>query len=374
LTSGRHSREIAFVLARWALLLLLSCGCQKEPEAAPRPRASAPVPSAGPSPGTAAVASVVQAVRERELRLGAPGWQLQPLAFGKNLFVRLAGDRVEAYSIPSGSLLFESPVEDARGAVEIAGGSVVVVARMLALRIDPGAKQPVRLPPVPFLPGTVLVPDRKDSTGLWSVHTASRVLARNVLDISGKRSLEGVVTLADYDGGPVTAMRDGTLIYRASDGVCRSLPGGRAQPLKTDFVPWRLLPGRRVDQAWAVAADGEVELWQIGERIRVVHHYALEPAPYDAAASSDYFAAVVVREGGGTPRRFQLIVLSEESGELVLRQDLETKEPPDTEQWAEVAGRDLHVALADDAPFIAVGGPGGVRVTKVSDGSTILAR
>ena len=128
-----------------------------------------------------AVASLVASVRSRELRLAAPGWQLQSHVFGKNLYVRLTRDGAEAYSMPAGALMFEWPLVEGRGVVEVAGGSVVVVAKSEAYRVDAGAKEPVRLPPIPFLPGTVLVPDRKDSSGLWSIHSVGRVLARHVL-------------------------------------------------------------------------------------------------------------------------------------------------------------------------------------------------
>lgn len=319
------------------------------------------------------MASLVASVRSRELRMAAPGFQLQPLAFGKNLFVRLAGNHFEAYSMPSGVLSFEYPVEDPLGTVEIAGGSVVVVSSAASYRIDPAAKEPVRLPAIPFLPGTVLVPDRKDSGSLWSVHTAGRVLARQVLDITGKRRIDGVFTLADYDGGPVTAMRDGALVYRAEGGVRRALPGGVARALKSELVPWRLLPGRRVDQVWAVADDGRVELWQIADRIGVQTRASLGAPPFDVASNSDYLAGIVVEEGTGAPRRFRLVVLSEK-GDAVMREELPMEPPAEGERWAAIEGRNRHVALADTEPLVAVGGPGGVRVLRIPGGATVLTR
>jgi hypothetical protein len=364
-------REIARVRASVVVLLVLAAACQRA-AVSERPDAA---PGAAPReafPGAHAVASVVASVRSRELRLGAPAWQLQPLAFGRGLLVRLMADRVEAIAVPNGERLFEHPLDDPRGAVEIAGGSVVVVAAGEALRIDPGSKEPVRLPPVPFLPGTVLVPDRKDSQSLWSVHSAGRVLARQSLSISGKRAL-GVVPLLEYDGGPVTATRDGALLYRGEGGVRRSLSGGRPVRLNSKLVPWRLLPGRRVDQAWAVAEDGAVELWQIGERILVLSRFALGAAPFDVVASSQYFAAVVVEEGSGGPRRFRLVVFSEKGNE-VLKEDLGTDSPAEGERWTALSGRDRHVALGDPEPLVAVGGPGSVRVLALPGGGPVFAR
>jgi hypothetical protein len=168
-------------------------------------------------------------------------------------------------------------------------------------------------------------------------------------------------------------MRDGVLLYRAADGVRRAVPGGRAHPLKTDLVPWRLLPGRRVDQAWAVGDDGRLELWQVGERIAVLARASLGAAPFDVAASSEHLAAVIVEEGGGRPRRFRLVVLSEK-GEEVMRQDLPTDAPTEDERWAARAGQDRHVALSDTEPLVAVGGPGGVSVRRIPDGAAVLDR
>jgi hypothetical protein len=353
------------------LLAFLGLGCERE--GVSERRDAAMFAPSGPSRRERAVASVVASVRGRELRIGAPEWQLQPLAFGRGLLVRLAADRVEAYAMPAGERLFEHPLEAPRGTVEIAGGSVVVVAGDQSLRVDPGAREPVRLPAVPFLPGTVLVPDRRDSSGLWSVHVAGRVLARHVLAISDRRTVQGVVPLTDYDGGPVAAMRDGALVYRAKNGVRRALPGGRAHPLKCDIVPWRLLAGRRVDQVWAIAANGDVELWQIADRIVVVARHTLGAAPFDVAANSEYLAAVVVEEGTGAPRRFRLVLLSEK-GEAVLRHDLGGDPPVEGERWAALAGQDRHVALAETEALVAVGGPGGFRVLSIPGGETVLSR
>ena len=359
------------VLRVLLVLALVAFGCERD--AVERRDAGPSSPPSAPLPGARVAASVVASVRARELRLGAPEWQLQPLAFGRHLFVRLAEGGVEAYSLPKAELLFAYPLDEPRGTVEIAGGSVVVVASRASVRIDPGAKVPVRLPAVPFLPGTVLIPDRKDSSGLWSVHSVGRVVARHVLDISGKRKLEAVVPLVDYDGGPVTAMRDGVLVYRAEDGVRRAVPGGRPRVLKSDIVPWRLLPGRRVDQAWAISETGEVELWQIGDRIAVLSRHELGAAPFDVAANNEYLATVVVEEGKGAPRRFRLIVVSEK-GDVVLREDLGSDEPASGERWAALAGQDRHVALADTEALVAVGGPGGVRMLSIPSGAVVLSR
>jgi hypothetical protein len=59
--------------ALFVLLLLLAC--EREHTTFSADAGARAVPS-GPSPGKLAVASVVASVRTRELRIGAPAWQL----------------------------------------------------------------------------------------------------------------------------------------------------------------------------------------------------------------------------------------------------------------------------------------------------------
>jgi hypothetical protein len=265
------------------------------------------------------------------------------------------------------------PLAGPRGVLAIAGGSLVVVGASEALRIDPGAKAPVRLPPVPWLPGTLLLPERRDSSMLWSVQTVGRVLVRQRLELDPTRSFDKDITLEGYVGGPVTVLRDGRLLYAAQDGVRLALAESRPKHYGAVLRPWRLLPGRRVDQAWAVAADGSVELWQFGDRIAVQARFATGMPPFAAAASPEYLALVVIDEQKGAPRRFRLLVYGND-GMRVLEHALPPGEPDVGEHWAELAVRDRLVALAESEPFVAVGGPGGFEVLRLPQGERMIAR
>lgn len=348
------------------LVACLVIACRR----APLPEPPAP-PSAEP-PGTAvaaAINSVLSGVHAR-VSLSAPPWQTQSLAFGQHLLGVLGPDRVHAYSLPDATLLADEPLVAPRGIVAIAGGSLVASGRTAALRLDPGAKKAVRLPPIPSLPGTLLLPERRDSAFVWALESRGRVLLRQRLVLDPARTFDRDVTLEDYAGGALTVLRDGAMLYRAPGGVRRALPENRSRLLATGFDIWRLLPGRRVDQAWAIAPDGSVELWVIGDRLVVQKRFAAGAAPYDAAANGEYLALVVLDEPGNAPRRFRLLVFTNE-GERVLERELEPGAPEVGDDWAIHAGENRHVALSEEEPLLAVGGPGSLALYRLPAGTLV---
>jgi hypothetical protein len=168
-------------------------------------------------------------------------------------------------------------------------------------------------------------------------------------------------------------LRDGALLYRSNDGVRRGMPGGRSERFRPEVEAWRLLPGRRIDQAWAITADGSIELWQLTDRVVRVTAFTLGAPPFDVTASESHLAAVVVDEGANRPRRFRLLVFTAE-GERVLERALPEGPPPQGENWAELAVRDRHVALSSTEPLVAVGGPGALTVFRLPGGETVLER
>jgi len=354
---------------RWRALGLVAClsvACRRAPAPAPP---SPPSPEPSTAVAVRAIDSVLAGVRARA-SLSAPGWQLQRLAFGQHLFGVLGAAAVRTYALPEATPLVDQPLASPSGILAIAGGSLLASGRGDALRLDPGAKQSVRLPPIPALPGTLLLPERRDSSFVWAVQTRGRLLLRQRLELDPSRSFDSAITLEGYDGGPITVLRDGALFYRAPGGVRRCLPESRPRPLATSFDAWRLLPGRRVDQAWAIAPDGSVELWLVGERLLVQKRVAAGAAPFDAASSSEYLALVVVDEPGDAPRRFRLLVFTND-GERVLERELPPGPPEVGNDWETRAVENRYVALGDGEPFVAVGGPGGVMLLRLPEGTPV---
>jgi hypothetical protein len=349
----------------------LACSCRRAPSLERRaPSASPAAPEE--SPAARAVASVLASVHEK-ISLAAPAWQLQPLAFGRHLLVRVEKARVEVLSTPELTSNMEVPLDGARAAVALAGGSVVAVGASVALRLDPGAKAPVRLPPIAWFPGTLLLPERRDSNLVWALHAGGKSSVRQRLALDPTLSFDKEITLEGYNGGAVTSLRDGAFLFTAAGGVRSALPESRPRPFASEFPPWRLLPARRVDQAWAVAADGQVELWQLGERLLVKQRFSAGAAPFDADASPDYLALVVVDEPGDAERRFRLLVFDND-GNRVLEHPLPPGEPESARDWAELAVRDRHVVLSESEPLVAVGGPGALEVLRLPAGERLLFR
>jgi len=319
------------------------------------------------------VAPVLASVHAK-ISLAAPPWQLDPLAFGAHLFAALTPQAVRVFTLPEGTLAFEAPLEGPRGVVGIAGGALLAAGAEEALRIEPHAKRPLALPPVPFLPGTLLLPERRDQGFVWAVQTAGRLLVKQRLERDPLRTFEAGVTLEGYDGGPITVLRDGSMLYRSPGGVTHALPEGHPHPLKTPFEVWRLLPGWRIDEAWAVAPDGRVELWVVTDTGLVVQkRFQAGAAPFDAAASSAFLALVLVDEPGDRPRSFRLAVFDND-GRKVFERALPPGPLEAGEDWEVRAVENRHVALGETEPYVAVGGPGNVEVLELPGGRRVLAR
>lgn len=317
------------------------------------------------------VASALSEVRAKKLELAAPDWDERRVAFGRKLLVRLGPSTLEAFSVPSMTPLFTEPLEGPRGLVELAGGSVLAVGAEVTLRVDPEAKTPVRLPRVSATPGVAFLPERRNSAQIWAIHRGG-IAARHELALDRELSLTDTITLEGFDGGPVAAMKNGELLFRSSDGVRLTVPEGRPRSARIDVRPWRLLPARRIDQAFAVTADGRVELWQLGDGLLVRRRWAFGARPLSATSAGDRLAAVLVRE---TPagRSFELVVHSAD-GETSFQRSLRADTPLGDDDWAAKLVADHGVALSEGGDFVAVGGPTRLRVFALGDGKAVLDR
>jgi hypothetical protein len=354
--------------ATLVLSLVVLVGCR---DGGSKPRVLPPPPAASGSAALAAVVGSVLADVRSRLSVAAPSWQLQPLAFGNALFVRLREDAAEVYAVPQLKLLYEQKLSGPRGVVALAGGSVLVVGEAAAYRVDPGARRALELAPVPWVPGTVLLPERRDPGIVWGVQRGGRLFVEQKLLKKGELQASEPLSLDGYEGGAITSLRDAAFLFRSTAGVSRSMPRGRPRAYPTPFEAWRLLPAPRIDQAWLVAADGAVERVQLTDRVTVVQKLSFGAAPIDVTANRDYLAAVVVDEPKGSERRFRLVVFAND-GTRVLERPLPPGPPATGENWSEAAIRDRNVALSESEPLVAVGGVGALEILKLPSGEKIL--
>lgn len=356
-----------------ALSLLFVVGCDREPaRPAPAGPSASEVASARQAIVARLVASALSDVRVRKLELAPPEWEERRLSFGRRLLVRLGREKLEAFATPSMTPLFSEPLEGPRGLVELAGGSVLAVGANAALRIDPDSEAPVRLPRISTTPGVVFLPERRNSAQVWVVHRGGRLAARHELALDRELSLVDTITLEGYDGGPVASMKNGELLFRSTDGVRIAVPEGRPRSARADIRPWRLLPARRVDQAFAVGADGEVRLWQLGEGLLVRQRVSLGSKPISAASSGDLLAVVLVKESAAG-RSFELRVLSAD-GKTLLSVALDAPALATSEDWAARLVAEHCVALTESEGLVSVGGPERLRVFSLRDGKRVFER
>jgi hypothetical protein len=356
-----------------ALAILAVLGCDREPpRALPAGPSPSQVASARQAIVTKLVASALSEVRARKLELVPPEWEDRRVAFGRRLLVRLGSSRLEAFAVPSMTPLFSEALEGPRGLVELPGGSVLAIDVDAALRIDPDAKTPVRLPRISATPGVVFLPERRNSAQVWAVHRSGGIAARHELALDRKLSLLDTITLEGYDGGPIAAMKNGELLFRSADGVRITVPEGRPRSARADIRPWRLLPARRVDQAFAVSAEGEVRLWQLGEGLLVRRRLELGSRPISAASSGDVLAVVTVKEAPAG-RAFELRVIGPE-GETLLSLPLGAPAEPLGEDWAAKLVAEHDVSISESDGLVAVGGPSRLRVFSLRDGKSVFDR
>jgi hypothetical protein len=258
------------------------------------------------------------------------------------------------------------PLEGPRAALEVPGGSIVIVAERRTLRLDPGAKEATVLARTPFLPGSELVPELRDSKKFWVRQRTTRALVRYELALGEHLLLpnEGVVALPENAEGAFTTLRDGSFIYATAEGLEVRLPEGKARrfALEAEYRPWRLLPGPRIDEVWAITPRGGVRLYRVLDRLYRVLEFENGRAPFDAAASEHRLAVLGVVEGK-EQREFGLKVF-DKSGELELAHEVGADRATSSDDWA-ARVLEREVVVHDEPPLVALSDPAGLRVFEV---------
>ena len=316
----------------------------------------------------AELSSSLSEIRDRKLSLGAPAWRTQRLALGKGRLVWLGKADYLSLALP-GFAAETHPLEGPRAALVVPGGSIVIVAERRTLRLDPGAKEPTLLARTPFLPGSELVPELRDSKRFWVRQRATGSLVRYELALGEHLLLpnEGMVELPENAEGAFTTLREGSWIYATDQGLEVRLPGGKARRFALDAAhrPWRLLPGPRVDEVWAITPKGGVRLYRVLDRLYQVLELELGRVPFDAAASEQRLAVLGVVEGKGR-REFGLTVF-DKSGKVELDRELGADRAAPSEDWA-ARVLEREVALRDEPPLVALSDPAGLRVFELETG------
>jgi len=289
--------------------------------------------------------------------MAAPSPSFRRIAFGRGFLVQLRAAAVVLRASDDGRELAIVPIA-AHAAVPLPFGSVLVVGAAGSYRFDPGRREPVELPHISLLPGSELHPSRESAEHVWVVEPALRQVLRYTLAPDAGLGLERQLSFATHDGRAFTTLLDGSFLFTTSDGLARTAPGGAPRRLawpENLGAPWRLLAGDHVGRAWVANAAGDLVLVELAARARVVRTVSTGLRPFDFAATRSTLALVSVEESA--ERRFSLDVYTS-AGSHRFRVALPVARAGGEPDWFARIAADQQVALTEDPPRVAVGGPG----------------
>jgi hypothetical protein len=364
----------------WIACALLAVACSRRSEDAPiRMTAVTPDASAVALPDAAAgVASAVAAIRERALDIPARDAPAQRIAFGAGRLAQLGEKELVVRSTADYAIVLKVLVQEPRAITELADGSLLMAAGDGLYQLEPRSKALLRYPRVIFLPGSLLLSDRKDPKRFFTFHAASGSLYPHLLEKSdapllpfGEASELGAVSR-----GAFTPLKDGSFLYASAGSLSRVFPHGKK--LTFELPPrsgeiQRLLTTRRIDQAWSVWSDRKLELFQVVPQLASVRTLALPPHVFDAASSDRFVATLCWETRPSGPRRWSLSVID---GDGVERFSVEVPGQPapgSGDDWIRAVTLDKTLVMSRHEPLIAVGGPTSVTVWNIDKKTEMFA-
>jgi hypothetical protein len=356
---------------------LAACGgCARTPDE-DMPKVTLAVPDASTratAPASAAATAKALAVlREHALELPPRDAPAQRIAFGAGRFAQLGEQELVVRNTGDYAVILAQPVQDPRAVTELADGSLLVATGDALYHLERKATAVKRYPRVVLLPGSLLLPDRKEPTRFFSFHTVSGSLYPHVLEPSESPLLPfgDVSELGVVSRGAFTPLKDGSFLYASDGALSRVFPRGKKLTFKLPPRPGeiqRLLTTRRIDQAWSVWSDRQLELFQVAPRLASVKTLPLLPHVFDAASSDRFVALLCWENRPAGPRRWSLSVID---GDGQKRFEIEVPGEPATgagEAWVAAVTRNKTLVLSNREPLVAVGGPTTFTIWNIEQG------
>lgn len=369
------------VVLGWAVQLLACRERAPERDLPERPESPVrpPIPVLS-KPGSSGLASsrgsanAVTEARERLLSLQAPDRAPRKLAFGRDFLVQLQADGVRLLQSTTGLELARTPIREPRSAVTLPGGSVLVAGLEASFRFDPNQRTPHRLVRLSLLPGSEILPNLETPNSVWVFHAPLAQLMHYDLGADSGLGLSSTAALPGVDGRAFAVLRDGHLLFTSQQGLVSFSPRSLARELPMPHMAgpiWRILPAYRLGRAWLVSPAGDFLLIDLGEQGRIVHTFATGQAPFDVAALGRRIVLISVSRPGASPRRFWLQLYNEE-GQMTLSEELPSSVSTTAENWTQALSADKQLALGEEPPRVAVGGPGSLRVYDLERGARLF--
>lgn len=349
------------------------------PVAAPR-LSSSSLPVAPPpdrsfrAEPSASAAAAVMSFREQSLSLVAPAPAPRRVAFGRNFLVWARTDGVKLLDSRDGRELSSTAIREPRAAVALPGGSVLVAGIERSFRFDPGRTAPVAQNRLSLLPGAELLRSYESLEFVWVAQPALRVALQYALGADAGLGVAAESTLPDHDGRSITVLRDGRLLFTAGREIIRLSASGRPHRFAVPdslLGVFRVLPARRLDRCWLLTETGELVLFELTGKGRVVRSVRTPPGPFDIAADPERIALVSVSLPNVAPRRFALSLFDHE-GELRWSVPLRTLPASLDADWAVRVMADKQVVLGETPQRVAVGGPEQLEVFDANTGARLF--
>jgi hypothetical protein len=370
--------------ARKPLLFCLALlgACEQKPdrleEPLPRTAASLHDLAAADAPYDAKPSnSAVAALREQTLDLPPRDGPAQRIAFGSGRLAQLAEKELVVRNTRDFSVVLKAPVRDPRAVVELADGSLIAADGDGLYHLERNAKALKRFPRAVFLPGSLLLSDRKEAANVWILHTMKPTLYHHVLEASDSPLLSfgDVSELGPMVRGGFVAMKDGSFLYASESELSRVFPKGKKSSFKLPSrgaTVQRLLTTRRIDQAWCVWSNGSIELIQVLPQFRSIKSWQLPSNAYDVASTDRHVAVLRWERDSARARRWSVVIL-DEKGQAARSLDVPSEPAPGHgNDWVQTVTRDKTLVLSTREPVVAVGGVASLLVWNIETGKSLF--
>jgi hypothetical protein len=337
----------------------------------PRPaRTRAPLPPA--------VVQTLRSLREERLEVAPPTVQSALLSFGSGRLLQASVDKATFRDSAQGEVVIEASIGTVRAVAHGSDGSLFAIGATGGARLLPREKVVKRFPRVTFLPGSQLLPDLETPSHFFVYYPEEPQLYWYSFEVE-PGSTAPIEESFDFAGclEPITQLRDGAIVCRTKAGFLRQAPRGRRTEFRFplgDDPPVRLLPGKRLDEFFAVSKPGEVLHFRLAGGLSLLARFRLPASVYAASASTEALAFILVNSPqAGQPRRWSLLV-TDPAGKSRFECDLPTVTPSAEEDWLAALVEDKNLAISAFEPLVAVGGARTVTVWDYAQGRELFRR
>ncbi len=287
-------RRLGLFLSVWLVLVgaLVGCDSRRRPprERPPHAASSASAhfvdaPELAPSI-LPPVAQALSEVHDQKAEIVAPREETQCLAFGRGRVAQASANKVVFRATNTGEVVGETELGALRAVTRGVDGSLTALGLSGGARLEAHATKPRGFPHVTFFPGATLFPDLEDASHFYVYygqeqqlfHYAFEAEAGSFLPIEDRFPLQGCLA------GPALT-RDGAFLCTTADGIERRAPRGRETRFKlpSGVSPaLRLIPAKRLDEVFSVAASGEVVHLRLQSPVTVLGRFQLPGQPFAA--------------------------------------------------------------------------------------------